>query len=440
MLELDSSTKLFADNASWEPGYTEVAYLMLENKGELAFNYELSLNIYDEIGGVNVKDSDFKLSEFIYAGAKFDTDEDEITVETRDDASLIASAKLTSGLNLVPSDLDLMKEGELEKIYCAIVVQMPSSVGNEANYKAEYEADGSLVKVDGKVKNKPSIDLGVTVFAKQAAVEMDDFTDMSDPDSYYDVNSKYFKPIEPDKEGLEDATDTDAKTVTISTAEQLVAFADSVNVEKESYSGYTVNLVDDIDLAGHIWEPIGQTGNAGFLGVFDGNGNTISNLVIDSSAHNELTSSGKYYYSTGLFGWVEAGGSCVIKDLKINNAKAIGYHNVAIVVGYLNGAVVDNVDVTNATVICNYANSEADGDKAGIIAGNASQGSPKGTIKGCDVANSTVTAGRDAGQIAGMADEALVTECSATNVSVAHTGDANTTGNNIRNELVGRLA
>ena len=218
----------------------------------------------------------------------------------------------------------------------------------------------------------------------------------------------------------------------ISTAEELVAFAEEVNVNKNSFDGKTVYLVADIDLAGIDWEPIGQTGNCTFNGVFEGYDHTISNLSVDSEDQT-----GKYY-SSGLFGWVEShtAGHGHIKNVKISGATVKGHHNCGALVGYITQetALIENCHVTGATITCTYANGDADGDKAGALIGNATVATP---VKNCTAAKSTVSAGRDAGQVIGAGKEANVTGCSATEVAVSANGTG--TGENIRNEVIGRL-
>jgi hypothetical protein len=85
-------------------------------------------------------------------------------------------------------------------------------------------------------------------------------------------------------------------------------------------------------------------------------------------------------------------------------------------------------------VTCTKANDDANGDKAGALIGNATVATP---VKDCTAANSTVSAGRDAGQLIGAGKEANVTGCSATNVTVRANGTS--TGANVRNEVIGRL-
>lgn len=223
------------------------------------------------------------------------------------------------------------------------------------------------------------------------------------------------------------------KTITfIETADDLVAFAKEVNENKNNFSGKTVYLMADIDLAGIDWEPIGQTGNCTFNGVFEGYNHTISNLSVDSEDQTGA------HYSSGLFGWVESHSKDHghIKNVKISGATVKGHHNCGALVGYITQqtALVENCHVTAATISCTYANGDADGDKAGALIGNATVATP---VKSCTAANSTVSAGRDAGQVIGAGNEANVTGCSATDVTVEANGTG--TGANVRNELIGRL-
>lgn len=216
----------------------------------------------------------------------------------------------------------------------------------------------------------------------------------------------------------------------ISSAAGLQWVANEVNIKKNNFEGKTVILANDIDLKNIDWEPIGQTGVAIFKGVFDGKNHTISNLNVNSE--EEV---GKHY-SSGLFGWVEAS-KAVIKNVKVSNATIKGHHNCAAIVGYLIGTV-ENCHVSNSTISCTSVNDEANGDKAGSIAGILAE--HNAFIKDCSAKDVKIDAGRDAGQITGCAlngwATSNITNCSATNVTV--TWNNTSTGANIREELVGR--
>ena len=219
---------------------------------------------------------------------------------------------------------------------------------------------------------------------------------------------------------------------TIYSAAGLLKFANEVNVNNNKYSGKTVKLANDIDLENAAWTPIGQTGATQFQGTFDGNGKTIYNLNIDKTSET-----GKHY-SSGLFGWLNA---AKVKNVTVNGATVKGNHNVGVIAGYLetSGCTIENCHVIGAAVECHHANDDACGDKCGGIVGHA--GNAGVAVKDCTVADSTVKAGRDAGQVVGAALAVNVTGCSATNVTVealAGCTDSNA-GGNIRNEVIGRL-
>lgn len=212
----------------------------------------------------------------------------------------------------------------------------------------------------------------------------------------------------------------------IGSAETLFAFAKSVNEGGDSWKGQKVLLVADIDLENKAWTPIGQTGATEFRGIFDGQNYTIKNLNVDNTAYTDE------HTSTGLFGWAESG--VTIQNVKVDGATMKGNHNVAVIVGYTYSGKIINCHVSNATVECYHANDAACGDKAGIIAGYTAD---KARITNCSATDSTVKAGRDAGQIVGLGYTKSVSDCSATNVTV--TANGNCTGANINDTVIGRV-
>ena len=216
-------------------------------------------------------------------------------------------------------------------------------------------------------------------------------------------------------------------TVYIDSAAGLFAFANDVNVNGKNYSGKTVVLTKDIDLENAVWTPIGQTGATQFKGIFDGNGYTIRNLYIDSSAQTGG------HYSSGLFGWAESGAT--IMNVKVDGATVIGNHNVAVIVGYMYSGKISNCSVTNANIVGNHANDDACGDKVGLIAGYAAD---ETRITNCSASNSTVKGGRDAGQLIGCGYNVSVSDCTATNVTVSATGNC-PDEKNVNQALIGRV-
>ena len=93
---------------------------------------------------------------------------------------------------------------------------------------------------------------------------------------------------------------------TISTPQQLAGIAKIINNGTTYFSGCTITLASDLDLAGSVWISINRI----FQGVFDGGGHTISNMKIDSSEP-----------AIGLFETLDASGT--IKNVKLVNVDVI---------------------------------------------------------------------------------------------------------------------
>ncbi len=152
--EVSSSSKLFKDAALWEPGYTEVAYLKVENKGTLAFKYQFTVNVINEIVGKSVLGNDIKLSEVL----KYDLV--ELTSDTTYTDRTKALAAVTDPKNLATEVVKGNMEAKADAKYFALIVYMPTDVDNKANH------NGTDI---------PSIQLGVNVSAAQYTSEKDSY-------------------------------------------------------------------------------------------------------------------------------------------------------------------------------------------------------------------------------------------------------------------------
>ena len=167
----DKNTEVFKDGALWEPGHVEYVVLKVRNAGSLALKYKLGINIASETGSTNVLGNEFKLSDYI----KFAVIEGEANVADR--TTLVAAAEKV-GSKLInegyskESHLDTKDANET----VTLVVWMPTTVGNEANYKV---AEGITA---------PSIDLGINVVATQLTYENDSFNDQYDKDAEYPIS------------------------------------------------------------------------------------------------------------------------------------------------------------------------------------------------------------------------------------------------------------
>ena len=162
--KVDNTTKVFEDSTEWEPGRTEVVYLRVKNAGNLALKYTLGLgNIY-ESKGKNVAGNFYFLSNFVKMGAV------EATAAFENRAAAIGAVepvadtfKALGEKGVVGATLN----SGAAKTY-AMVVYMPTEVGNEANPKNKdpYWA--------------AKLSFGVSVNASQATVENDSFDNMYD--------------------------------------------------------------------------------------------------------------------------------------------------------------------------------------------------------------------------------------------------------------------
>ncbi|MEY8354691.1 S-layer homology domain-containing protein [Lachnospiraceae bacterium 54-53] len=191
----------------------------------------------------------------------------------------------------------------------------------------------------------------------------------------------------------------------INTAEQLVAFAGSLN-EDEHYAGKFVKLGENISLNGIEWIPAGGSGAYGFRGTFDGNNKVISHMTVGSSENPEI-----YCKSVGLFANLEA---ARIKNLGIENAsihhKYLG-DSIAYA-GILSGYYIENagdggyVDFCYATGTVNSYSAKQN-DSAGLIGAIN-----KGIIANCYVEIDIRSESRDgyayAGGISALPNRALI--------------------------------
>lgn len=74
-------------------------------------------------------------------------------------------------------------------------------------------------------------------------------------------------------------------TFNITSAEQFAGLSVLV-AGGNSFSGKKINLLADIDLAAHLWTPIGVNATNGFSGEVNGNNFVISNLFVNLPGAN----------------------------------------------------------------------------------------------------------------------------------------------------------
>ena len=217
-------------------------------------------------------------------------------------------------------------------------------------------------------------------------------------------------------DGYATPVDTADKAVTVSSAEELALFAKEVTDDGKNYSGYTLNLTNDVDLGEYLWKPINGYKRLSGI-VVNGNGHTIRNMKVRGCTNSSL-------YGAGFIG--DINGAVTVKDIAfdgadvffVNDAKPQFAGNVGgIVLGYTYGTTLfENVSVTNSS-IWGFG-------KIGILLGMGADPGVKVTFKDCVSKNNTIHAAYDMGGLAGMiqrgngVDNASVENCTVENITV----------------------
>ena len=166
--KVTGETNVFKTGTLWEPGHVEYAVLRISNVGSLALKYQLGVKVASETTSTSVLGNELKLSNYlkfaVLNGDQCDLDRD----------TMVATAE-TSGAQLLSTGYakeDSINAGAEAKLV-TLVVWMPTTVGNEANYDKANNAA------------QPTIDLGISLVAKQDTVEEDSF------DNKYDESASY---------------------------------------------------------------------------------------------------------------------------------------------------------------------------------------------------------------------------------------------------------
>jgi len=130
-------------------------------------------------------------------------------------------------------------------------------------------------------------------------------------------NGEVWEISEIDASVFESGSGTQDDPYVIATADQLFAFADSMN-SKIDYAGKYVALGADIDVSGALWTPVGGSFYA-FNGTFDGCGHTVSGMTLGSRDEvYELDRDNVYIGFFGVLGADAAVRNLHIADLYFN--------------------------------------------------------------------------------------------------------------------------
>ena len=146
--EIDSKTKIFNEEALYEPGYVQVVYLKVENKGTLPFEFYTAVNVNGYIVATNVFGQEFMLQDYLKFGIQIADTEEQMknSIPNRESALEIADMPLKN----YATETAILAPGATK--YIALIVRMPEEVGNIANYRGD---------------TVPKVELGITVKADQ---------------------------------------------------------------------------------------------------------------------------------------------------------------------------------------------------------------------------------------------------------------------------------
>lgn len=126
--------------------------------------------------------------------------------------------------------------------------------------------------------------------------------------------------------------------------------------ERGKYTHATIYLDSDIDLSGYSWRAIGEKGNRSndFVGTFDGQGHTISNMVAERFNGDN---------GAGLFDYLPE--KCEIRNVRFYNCKSYSEDRAGIVAGGVHNS--GNVKFSNLTFDNCYI--EVSDENAGFVIG-----------------------------------------------------------------------
>ena len=136
-------TKLFKDEALYEPGYTQVVYLKVKNAGDVPFDYKLAVLPTNYVDGQSMLGGTIHLPDYLKFGIVVKDTEAAVLAATQNRADARSCAD-TALSNYDEAQTDLAVGAEQ---YIALVVCMPEEIGNEANFRIKEASMDLAVKV-----------------------------------------------------------------------------------------------------------------------------------------------------------------------------------------------------------------------------------------------------------------------------------------------------
>ena len=144
---IEGETDLFDKNALYEPGYVEVIFLKVKNKGSVPFDFQTAVSVYKYVPAINHFGQSFTLQDYLKFGIISAPTEQALDEKLKNREAAIQNANMP--LNSYSTDeVPLAKNSEA---YVAVIVRMPEEVGNATNHRG----------------SEPQVELGIIVNATQ---------------------------------------------------------------------------------------------------------------------------------------------------------------------------------------------------------------------------------------------------------------------------------
>ena len=317
-----SNVPLFDNDALWEPGYMDIAYIEIENLGNLSFNYLLAVCPTEEVPGYLKNGNTFYVSDYLtYAILPYDVVEKGEISDRTQAMRLIADYEM--GLSRENLRYGTMHP-DADSVRLALIVFMPTTVTSE-------QANHDLASG----KPAPSVKLAVDVYATQDTYEFDSFDDQYDAGliPVWEVPIWRYAP-----DGY--TVDTQNKKITVNTAEALLylgsLYDDMISHPLYAPEEWEIVLGSNIDFAGKVLdEPI----RFGGFKSFDGNDKVITNVILNYILVDEEV------VSIGLFDQLPD-----TKDLTLQNVTVTSQATAAgVLAGNLTGDSYQNITIADSS-------------------------------------------------------------------------------------------
>ena len=150
---LQGSTTVFNDQALYEPGYTQVVYLKIDNLGDMDFNYKVAVTVKRATIGYNALGEEIYLPNYLRYGVVMGKTEADVEAQVQDRLTARANAPNDwAALGTWSEESPYVFKASDDSHYAALIVYMPEEITNIANYRGATQ---------------PRVELGITVSAQQ---------------------------------------------------------------------------------------------------------------------------------------------------------------------------------------------------------------------------------------------------------------------------------